>query len=82
MLGVELKGEAGPLLKGLRERGILATKAGDNVLRLLPPLVIKPAEIRTFLSALEAELQLQLKRGDSPQSAVPSPQGGDREGGR
>jgi predicted acetylornithine/succinylornithine family transaminase len=66
MLGIELKGEAGPVVKGLRERGILATKAGDNVLRLLPPLVIKPGDIRTFLSALEAELQVQRKRGDSP----------------
>jgi predicted acetylornithine/succinylornithine family transaminase len=57
MLGVEFKGEAGPVLKGLRERGVLATKAGDKVLRLLPPLVIKRSEIRTFLAALEAVLQ-------------------------
>jgi predicted acetylornithine/succinylornithine family transaminase len=54
MVGVELRGEAGPVLKGLREKGILATKAGDKVLRLLPPLVIKRGEIRTFLEALEA----------------------------
>ena len=52
MLGVELAGEAGPVVKALRDRGFLATKAGDNVLRLLPPLVIKPAEIREFLAAL------------------------------
>ena len=38
MLGVEFRGEAAPVLKGLREKGILATKAGDKVLRLLPPL--------------------------------------------
>jgi acetylornithine/N-succinyldiaminopimelate aminotransferase len=56
MAGVELKGEAGPVVKGLRERGVLATKAGDTVLRLLPPLVIKPAEIRDFLAALDAVL--------------------------
>ena len=42
MVGVEFKDEAGPVVKGLRERGILATKAGDKVLRLLPPLVVKP----------------------------------------
>jgi len=52
MIGVEMKGPAGPMVKGLRERGILATKAGDNVLRLLPPLVVKSADIRTFLEAL------------------------------
>jgi acetylornithine/N-succinyldiaminopimelate aminotransferase len=56
MLGVELAGEAGPLVKALRERGVLATKAGDRVLRLLPPLVVKPAEIREFLAALDAAL--------------------------
>jgi predicted acetylornithine/succinylornithine family transaminase len=57
MVGVELAGEAGPVVKGLRERGFLATKAGDNVLRLLPPLVIKPAEIRAFLAALGQVLE-------------------------
>jgi predicted acetylornithine/succinylornithine family transaminase len=57
MLGVELHGEAGPVVKGLRERGFLATKAGDNVLRLLPPLVVKPTEISGFLGALEEVLK-------------------------
>ncbi len=56
MLGVEFHGEAGLVLAGLRERGVLATKAGDRVLRLLPPLVIRPNEIRQFLSALGAVL--------------------------
>jgi predicted acetylornithine/succinylornithine family transaminase len=54
MVGVELRGEAGPLVKALREKGVLATKAGNNVLRLLPPLVIKRGEIKEFLAALEA----------------------------
>ena len=45
--------EAAPVVKGLREKGILTIKAGEKVLRLLPPLVIKPAEIREFLAALD-----------------------------
>ena len=57
IVGVELKGPAGPVVKGLREHGVLATKAGDNVLRLLPPLVIKQKDIREFLEALDAVLQ-------------------------
>src|SRR5260221_7802616 len=57
MIGVELKGEAGPVLKGLRERSILATKAGDKVLRLVPPLVITRAEIKTFLAAFEEVIE-------------------------
>ena len=35
---------------------MLATRAGDNVLRLLPPLVIKRKDIREFLEALDAVL--------------------------
>jgi len=57
MVGVEFHGEAGPVLKGLRERGVLATKAGDRVLRLLPPLVVARADIKAFLAALEAVLE-------------------------
>jgi predicted acetylornithine/succinylornithine family transaminase len=56
MLGVEFRGEAGPVVKGLRERGILAVKAGNHVLRLLPPLVVKRSEMRTVLDALDAVL--------------------------
>jgi acetylornithine/N-succinyldiaminopimelate aminotransferase len=56
MIGVEFRGEAGPVLTALRERGVLATKAGDKVLRLLPPLVVGSKEIREFLAVLEAVL--------------------------
>jgi acetylornithine/succinyldiaminopimelate/putrescine aminotransferase len=62
MIGIELRGEAGPALKALKERGVLVTKAGDNVLRLLPPLVISRKEIREFLGALEAVLAEGAKR--------------------
>jgi acetylornithine/N-succinyldiaminopimelate aminotransferase len=53
MQGVEFKSDASVVVKGLREKGILTIKAGEKVLRLLPPLVIKPAEIREFLAALD-----------------------------
>jgi predicted acetylornithine/succinylornithine family transaminase len=56
MAGIEFQGAAEPILKALRERGILATRAGDNVLRLLPPLVVKREDIRSLLTALEAVL--------------------------
>lgn len=54
MQGVEFRSDASAVVKGLREKGILTIKAGEKVLRLLPPLVIKPAEIREFLTALES----------------------------
>ena len=53
-------------MKGLRERGILATRAGDNVLRLLPPLVVKRKDIREFLEALEAVLASGRRRRAEP----------------
>ncbi len=56
MIGVELRGEAAPVLKGLREKRILATKAGDKVLRLLPPLVVRRGDIRVLLAALDEVL--------------------------
>jgi acetylornithine/succinyldiaminopimelate/putrescine aminotransferase len=56
MVGVEFAGEVAPVLKGLREKGILATKAGDRVLRLLPPLIVKRGEIRQLLAALDEVL--------------------------
>jgi predicted acetylornithine/succinylornithine family transaminase len=56
MVGVEFRGEAGPVVKGLRDKGILAVKAGDTVLRLLPPLVIKRSEIKQLLTALDEVL--------------------------
>jgi acetylornithine/succinyldiaminopimelate/putrescine aminotransferase len=52
MLGVELRGPAAPVVKGLRERGILAVKSGESVLRLLPPLVVKRSEMKRLLDAL------------------------------
>jgi predicted acetylornithine/succinylornithine family transaminase len=57
MIGVEFQGPASPVLAGLRERGYLATKAGDKVLRLLPPLVVKASEIRGFLRILDEVLK-------------------------
>ena len=57
MVGVEFTGKAAPVVAGLRARGILTTRAGDSVLRLLPPLVIKQKDIREFLEALDAVLK-------------------------
>jgi len=56
MVGVELRGQAAEVVKGLRDRGILTTRAGEHVLRLLPPLVVKGKDIAELLGALEAVL--------------------------
>lgn len=66
MVGVEFGGQASDVVRGLRERGVLATRAGDHVLRLLPPLVVKPKDIREFLEALEAVLVTGAGRVQEP----------------
>ena len=53
MHGIEFFGPAAPVVSGLRARGILATRAGDNVLRLLPPLVVKRSDLQSFLVAFD-----------------------------
>ncbi len=56
MLGIETVGPAAPLMTGLKERGILTVKAGERVLRLVPPLVVKRSELRELLQKLEEVL--------------------------
>ena len=45
MIGVELRRSVTPILKTLMERGVWALPAGKNVLRLLPPLVIREEDL-------------------------------------
>jgi predicted acetylornithine/succinylornithine family transaminase len=74
MVGVEFAGPAVAVVRGLRERGVLATRAGENVLRLLPPLVVKPKEIREFLDVLGAVLATGA--GGAPEMALRGGAGG------
>lgn len=57
MVGVELKVRVLPLLQALQEKhGIIALPAGPTVLRLLPPLVITPAEVDAVVAGIQAVL--------------------------
>ena len=40
-----------------REQNMLTTKAGDNVLRLLPPLIIEKKHVDEAIEKLDAALQ-------------------------
>jgi len=53
MIGVELKQKVTPSLMALMERGVLALPAGLNVLRLLPPLVIKKSDLDAVADQIE-----------------------------
>ncbi|MBC7496793.1 MAG: aspartate aminotransferase family protein [Sphingomonadaceae bacterium] len=54
MLGIKMKVDSRAFVLFLRERGILTVAAGDNVVRVLPPLNIEESHIREFVDGLSA----------------------------
>ena len=54
MLGVKMKTDSRAFVNYLRTKGLLTVAAGDNVMRVLPPLVIEEAHIREFVETLSA----------------------------
>ena len=54
MLGVKMKTDSRAFVAYLRTRGILTVAAGDNVVRVLPPLNIEEAHIAEFVEGLSA----------------------------
>jgi acetylornithine/N-succinyldiaminopimelate aminotransferase len=54
MLGVKLKTDSRAFVNYLRTKGLLTVAAGENVMRVLPPLVIEESHIREFIDALSA----------------------------
>jgi acetylornithine/LysW-gamma-L-lysine aminotransferase len=57
MIGIELKGKAGPYVQRLMEKGVIALLAGATVIRLLPPLVITKEEIDRVIGAIGEVLE-------------------------
>jgi acetylornithine/N-succinyldiaminopimelate aminotransferase len=53
LLGIRCLVPAGDVVARLRENGLLALTAGDNVLRLLPPLIAGEAEIGQAMDTLQ-----------------------------
>ena len=47
LVGVALNQAAAPIMAAARDKGVLILTAGDNVLRLAPPLIVGRAEIDT-----------------------------------
>ena len=55
MLGVKMKVESRPFFQHLRDNHqLLTVAAGDNTLRVLPPLVVDDADIDEFFEKLSA----------------------------
>ena len=54
MLGIKMKTDSRAFVAYLRTKGILTVAAGDNVVRVLPPLTIEESHIREFVDGLSA----------------------------
>jgi acetylornithine/N-succinyldiaminopimelate aminotransferase len=52
LLGIRCVVPAGDIVTRLRQNGLLALTAGENVLRLLPPLIVSEAEIGEAMDTL------------------------------
>jgi acetylornithine/N-succinyldiaminopimelate aminotransferase len=52
--GLVVDGDAGPIVARARERGLLISVAGGNVVRLAPPLVVTKDELDEAVQILEA----------------------------
>ncbi|MDR1497994.1 MAG: aspartate aminotransferase family protein [Puniceicoccales bacterium] len=60
LTGLALRTTASPFVSALRENNLLTAAAGDNVVRLLPPLTVSPDELDESIRILEFTLkQLQ-----------------------
>ncbi len=63
LLGVQWEGPVKPLIEAARQRGLIVITAGEEVLRICPPLTITPEEIEAGLEKL-AESWNALERID------------------
>jgi acetylornithine/N-succinyldiaminopimelate aminotransferase len=54
MLGVKMRTDSRAFVTYLRDHGLLTVAAGDNVMRVLPPLIIEDAHIAEFVEKLSA----------------------------
>jgi acetylornithine/N-succinyldiaminopimelate aminotransferase len=54
LLGLKLKSDSRAFVNYLRTKGLLTVAAGDNVMRILPPLNIEESHIREFVDTLSA----------------------------
>jgi acetylornithine/N-succinyldiaminopimelate aminotransferase len=58
--GLKLKIDPKPIQGKLRDRKVLVGVAGDNVLRLAPPLIIDEAQVSQAIDAIDAVLAAQM----------------------
>ena len=56
LVGMDLVPPVGDVISACRQRGLLALSAGDNTLRLAPPLVVDEASVRRAVEIIDQAL--------------------------
>jgi acetylornithine/N-succinyldiaminopimelate aminotransferase len=54
LLGIKLKSDSRAFVAYLREHGVLTVAAGDNVVRVLPPLIVEDEHVAEFIEKLSS----------------------------
>lgn len=62
MIGVEFNFEAKPLVMKMLENGVIANATSENVLRLVPPLIMTDNEILELVSVIKSSVKEILKK--------------------
>lgn len=57
MIGIEVNGNVPDILKDLRSNGLIALSAGENVIRLLPPLTATKEELDAGIGIIQSVLK-------------------------
>jgi len=70
MIGIELGQPCGELVKQALDAGLVINVTADNVIRMLPPLVMTPAEGRMVVERLAPLVQSFLARDALPRAAA------------
>jgi acetylornithine/succinyldiaminopimelate/putrescine aminotransferase len=65
MWGLELDRDAAPVVSAALRRGLIVNRTSERVVRMLPPLVIREAEIDEGLALLESALAEALGGGQA-----------------
>ena len=52
--GIKLAGDSRDMVSTLRDNGLLTVAAGDNVIRMLPPLIVEQAHIDEAMAIIAA----------------------------
>jgi acetylornithine/N-succinyldiaminopimelate aminotransferase len=62
--GLKMKQDPMPLRAALAERGLLVGTAGDNVLRLAPPLIVTQADVREAIDIIDQQFASMITQAE------------------